>query len=251
MNEDIIYGRNSVIEALTSNHTMDKILIQEGLRHSQIGKIRNLAKERGIVYQFVDKRKLDRMTDGENHQGVAALAAAHKYAELSDILATAKANGEAPFILIADGITDPHNLGSIIRTADAAGAHGVVIPKNRSVSLNSVVAKVSAGAIEHMPVARVTNIAQTLELLKKEGLWIAGTALEAEQYCFESDLTGPLGIVIGSEGEGMSRLVREHCDFLVKIPMLGKTESLNASVAAGVLLYEAVRQRNKMTGDKK
>lgn len=251
MNEDIIYGRNSVIEALTSNHTMDKILIQEGLRHSQIGKIRNLAKERGIVYQFVDKRKLDRMTDGENHQGVAALAAAHKYAELSDILAAAKAKGEPPFLLIADGITDPHNLGSIIRTADAAGAHGVVIPKNRSVSLNSVVAKVSAGAIEHMPVARVTNIAQTLELLKKEGLWIAGTALEAEQYCFESDLTGPLGIVIGSEGEGMSRLVREHCDFLVKIPMLGKTESLNASVAAGVLLYEVVRQRNKMTGDKK
>ena len=251
MNEDIIYGRNSVIEALTSNHTMDKILIQEGLRHSQIGKIRNLAKERGIVYQFVDKRKLDRMTDGENHQGVAALTAAHKYAELSDILAAAKAKGEPPFLLIADGITDPHNLGSIIRTADAAGAHGVVIPKNRSVSLNSVVAKVSAGAIEHMPVARVTNIAQTLELLKKEGLWIAGTALEAEQYCFESDLTGPLGIVIGSEGEGMSRLVCEHCDFLVKIPMLGKTESLNASVAAGVLLYEAVRQRNKMTGDKK
>lgn len=251
MNEDIIYGRNSVIEALTSNHTMDKILIQEGLRHSQIVKIRNLAKERGIVYQFVDKRKLDRMTDGENHQGVAALAAAHKYAELSDILVSAKAKGEPPFLLIADGITDPHNLGSIIRTADAAGAHGVVIPKNRSVSLNSVVAKVSAGAIEHMPVARVTNIAQTLELLKKEGLWIAGTALEAEQYCFESDLTGPLGIVIGSEGEGMSRLVCEHCDFLVKIPMLGKTESLNASVAAGVLLYEAVRQRNKMTGDKK
>lgn len=251
MNEDIIYGRNSVIEALTSNHTMDKILIQEGLRHSQIGKIRNLAKEHGIVYQFVDKRKLDRMTDGENHQGVAALAAAHKYAELSDILAAAKSKGEPPFLLIADGITDPHNLGSIIRTADAAGAHGVVIPKNRSVSLNSVVAKVSAGAVEHMPVARVTNIAQTLELLKKEGLWIAGTALEAEQYCFESDLTGPLGIVIGSEGEGMSRLVREHCDFLVKIPMLGKTESLNASVAAGVLLYETVRQRNKMTGDKK
>ena len=144
-----------------------------------------------------------------------------------------------------EGITDPHNLGSIIRTANAAGAHGVVIPKDRSVSLNSVVAKVSAGAIEHTPVARVTNIAQTLEYLKKEGLWIAGTALEAEQYCYDADLTGALGIVIGSEGEGMSRLVREHCDFLVKIPMLGKAESLNASVAAGVLLYEAVRQRMK------
>lgn len=243
MNEDIIYGRNPVIEALEANHTMDKILIQEGLRHTQIGYIRNLAKEKGVLYRFTDKRKLDRMTDGENHQGVVALAAAHKYAELSDILASAKEKGEAPFIVIAEGITDPHNLGSIIRTANAAGAHGIVIPKDRSVSLNSVVAKVSAGAIEHTPVARVTNIAQTLELLKKEGLWIAGTALEAEQYCYDSDLKGPLGIVIGSEGEGMSRIVREHCDFLVKIPMLGQTESLNASVATAILLYEAVRQR--------
>ncbi len=243
MNEDIIYGRNPVIEALESGHTMDKIFIQEGLRHSQIGYIRNLAKERGIVYRFVDKRKLDNMTDGENHQGVVAFAAAHKYAELSDILKAARDKEEPPFIIIAEGITDPHNLGSIIRTANAAGAHGVVIPKDRSVSLSSVVAKVSAGAVEHTPVARVTNITQTIDLLKKEGLWIAGTALEAEQYHYESDLTGALGIVIGSEGEGMSRLVREHCDFLVKIPMLGKAESLNASVAAGVLLYEAVRQR--------
>lgn len=243
MNEDIIYGRNPVIEALEANHTMDKILIQEGLRHSQIGYIRNLAKEHGITYRFTDKRKLDRMVDGENHQGVVALAAAHGYAELNDILDTAKAKGERPFIVIAEGITDPHNLGSIIRTANAAGAHGVIIPKDRSVSLSSVVAKVSAGAIEHTPVARVTNIAQTLDRLKKEGLWIAGTDLEAEQYCYDTDLTGALGIVIGSEGEGMSRLVREHCDFLVKIPMLGKAESLNASVAAGVLLYEAVRQR--------
>lgn len=243
MNEDLIYGRNPVIEALEANHTMDKILIQEGLRHSQIGYIRNLAKERGITYRFADKRKLDKMTEGENHQGVVAIAAAHRYAELSDILDAAKEKGEPPFIVIADGITDPHNLGSIIRTANAAGAHGVIIPKDRSVSLSSVVAKVSAGAIEHTPVARVTNIAQTIDRLKKEGLWIAGTALEAEGYCYDSDLTGPLGIVIGSEGEGMSRLVRDHCDFLVKIPMLGKAESLNASVATGVLLYEAVRQR--------
>lgn len=248
MNEDILYGRNPVIEALESGHTMDKIFLQEGLRHSQIGYIRNLAKERGIIYRFVDKRKLDNMTDGENHQGVVALAAAHKYAELSDILKAAKDKDEPPFIIIAEGITDPHNLGSIIRTANAAGAHGVVIPKDRSVSLSSVVAKVSAGAVEHTPVARVTNITQTIDLLKKEGLWIAGTALEAEQYHYECDLTGALGIVIGSEGEGMSRLVREHCDFLVKIPMLGKAESLNASVAAGVLLYEAVRQRTKNKG---
>lgn len=243
MNEDILYGRNPVIEALQNDRTMDKILIQDGLRHSQIGLIRNLAKEKGIVYQFVDKRKLDKMCEGENHQGVAALAAAHKYAELSDILQKSKDLNEPPFIVITDGITDPHNLGSIIRTANAAGAHGVIIPKNRSVSLGSVVAKTSAGAVEHTPVARVTNIAQTIDQLKKEGLWIAGTALEAEQYCYDADLKGPLGIVIGSEGEGMSRIVREHCDFLVKIPMLGQTESLNASVAAGVLLYEAVRQR--------
>lgn len=243
MNEDILYGRNPVIEALETDRTMDKILIQDGLRHTQIGVIRNLAKEKGIVYQFVDKRKLDKMCDGENHQGVVALAAAHKYAEVSDILQKARDLNEPPFVVITDGITDPHNLGSIIRTANAAGAHGVIIPKNRSVSLGSVVAKTSAGAVEHTPVARVTNIAQTIDLLKKEGLWIAGTALEAEQYCYDSDLKGPLGIVIGSEGEGMSRIVREHCDFLVKIPMLGQTESLNASVAAGVLLYEAVRQR--------
>ena len=243
MNEDIIYGRNPIIEALEANHTMDKIFIQEGVRHTQIGIIRNLAKERGITYRFVDKRTLDRMTGGENHQGVAALAAAHPYAELSDILKRARDAGEPPFIIIAEGITDPHNLGSIIRTANAAGAHGIVIPKNRSVSLNSVVSKVSAGAVEYTPVARVTNIAQTLELLKKEGLWITGTAPDAEGLCYDSDLTGALGLVIGSEGEGMSRLVREHCDFLVKIPMLGRTESLNASVAAGILMYEAVRQR--------
>ncbi len=243
MNNDIIYGRNPIISALEANHTMDKILIQDGLRHSQIGYIRNLAKERGIVYQFVDKHKLDKMTDGENHQGVVALAAAHAYTDLRVILDAAKASDRPPFLVIADGITDPHNLGSIIRTANAAGAHGVIIPKNRSVSLSSVVAKVSAGAIEHMPVARVTNIAQTIELLKKEGLWIVGTALEGTQLCYECDMTGAIGIVIGSEGEGMSRIVREHCDFLVKIPMLGQTESLNASVAAGVLLYEAVRQR--------
>lgn len=247
MNEDIIYGRNPIIEALGANHTMDKIFIQEGLRHSQIGLIRNLAKERGISYQFVDKRKLDKMADGENHQGVIAYAAAHPYTELADILSAAKNGGKDPLLIIADGICDPHNLGSIIRTANAAGADGVIIPKNRSVSLSSVVAKVSAGAVEHMPVARVTNIAQTLELLKKEGLWIAGTALEAEQYHCDADLTGPLGIVIGSEGEGLSRIVREHCDFLIKIPMIGETESLNASVACGVLLYEAVRQRMKKT----
>lgn len=244
MNEDIIYGRNPVTEALKSGHTIDKIFIQEGMRHAQIGAIRNLAKEHGVVYQFVDKRKLDRMTDGENHQGVAAYAAAHKYSEVGDILNAAREKNEPPFIIIADGLSDPHNLGSIIRSANAAGAHGVIIPKNRSVSLNSVVAKVSTGAVEYTPVARVTNIAQTIEKLKKEGLWVCGTALEAEQTYYDADLTGALAIVIGSEGEGISRIVRDSCDFLVKIPMIGRTESLNASVAAGILLYESLRQRS-------
>ena len=246
MKDDMIYGRNPVIEALEAGRTtMDKILIQEGLRHSQIGYIRNLAKERGILYRFVDKRKLDLLCEGENHQGVAALAAAHTYAELEDHLAAAKKRNQPPFLVIAEGITDPHNLGSIIRTANAAGAHGVVIPKNRSVALNATVSKVSAGAVEYTPVARVTNIPQTLERLKKEGLWIVGTDLSGTQSHYECDLTGPLGVVVGSEGEGMSRLVRENCDFLVRIPMLGEIESLNASVAAGVLLYEAVRQRRQ------
>lgn len=246
MKDDMIYGRNPVIEALEAGRTtMDKLLIQEGLRHSQIGYIRNLAKERGILYRFVDKRKLDLLCEGENHQGVVALAAAHTYAELEEILAAAKKQNQPPFLVIAEGITDPHNLGSIIRTANAAGAHGVVIPKNRSVALNATVSKVSAGAVEYTPVARVTNIPQTLERLKKEGLWIAGTDLSGTQSHYECDLTGPLGIVVGSEGEGMSRLVRENCDFLVRIPMLGEIESLNASVAAGVLLYEAVRQRRQ------
>lgn len=244
MKDDMIYGRNPVIEALEAGKTtMDKILIQEGLRHSQIGYIRNLAKERGLLYRMVDKRKLDLLCEGENHQGVIALAAAHTYAELEDILAIAKKKNEPAFLVIAEGITDPHNLGSIIRTANAVGAHGVVIPKNRSVPLNATVSKVSAGAVEYTPVARVTNIPQTLERLKKEGLWIVGTDLAGTQTHYECDLTGALGIVIGSEGDGMSRLVRESCDFLVKIPMIGEIESLNASVAAGVLLYEAVRQR--------
>lgn len=243
MNEDIIYGRNPVIEAFEAGRTIDKVLIQEGVRHSQLGHIRSLAKDKGVLYQFVDKRKLDKLTDGENHQGVVAYVSAHSYATVDEILKSAADAGQPPFLIIADGITDPHNLGSIIRTANAAGAHGVIIPKNRSVSLNSVVAKVSAGAAEHTPVARVTNIAQTIESLKKQGVWIAGTALEATQLCYDCDLTGPLGIVIGSEGEGISRIVREHCDYLVKIPMCGKTESLNASVAAGILMFEAVRQR--------
>ncbi len=240
---DKIFGRNPIIEALEAGHTIDKLLIQDGIHHSQISKITALAKEKKIPFQFVNKRKLDELSGG-NHQGVVAYAAAHSYSDVADILEAARRRGEPPFVVVADGLTDPHNLGSILRTANAAGAHGVIIPRNRSVSVTATVAKVSAGAVEYIPVARVTNIAQTLEQLKKEGLWIVGTDLTAEQYHYDCNLTGALGVVIGSEGEGMSRLVREKCDFLVKIPMLGEIESLNASVAAGVLLYEAVRQRS-------
>lgn len=244
-NQDKIYGRNPVIEALENNHPINKIYIQERLNHTAIGKIRNLAKDRGVQYQFASKRILDQMCESENHQGVIASAAAHEYVTLEEVLDIAKERDESPFIVICEGITDPHNLGSIIRTANAAGAHGIIIPKNRSVALNSTVAKVSAGAIEYTKVAKVTNISQTIEKLKKLGLWIVGTDLSGTQTHYECDLKGPLGVVIGSEGEGMSRLVRESCDFLVKIPMLGEIESLNASVATGVLLYEAVRQRQK------
>ncbi len=246
MKEDMLYGRNPVIEALEAGTTViDKILIQDGLRHTLIGKIRNLAKEKGVLYRFVDKRKLDTLCEGENHQGVVAMIAAHTYATVEEILSLAKEKGEPPFVVVAEGISDPHNLGSIIRTANAAGAHGVIIPKNRSVALNATVAKVSAGAVEYTKVARVTNIGQTLDKLKKEGIWIVGTDLTGTQVHSDCDLTGNLAIVIGSEGEGMSRLTREACDFLVKIPMIGEIESLNASVAAGILLYEAVRQRSK------
>lgn len=244
MNDNMIYGRNPVIEALRTGTTeIDKLMIQEGLKHPQIQEVIRLCKKNGVFYRFADKRKLDTLAEGENHQGVIALIAAHKYAELADILAVAEEKGQPPFLVILDGITDPHNLGSIIRTANAAGAHGIVIPKNRSASLNATVSKVAAGAAEYTPVARVTNLGQTLEKLKKSGLWIVGTDLSGTQSHTECSLTGALGLVIGSEGEGMSRLVRESCDFLVKIPMIGAIESLNASVAAGVLLYEAVRQK--------
>lgn len=242
--EDRIFGTNPVFEALNSGREIDKIFILEGARHSRLGEIISLAKKRGVHYTNVSRKKLDELSDGGNHQGVLAFAAVHSYAEVEDILDAARKKGESPLILIAEGLKDPHNLGSIIRCANAAGAHGVIIPKNRSVGLNSTVAKVSAGAVEYTPVARVTNIASTIDKLKEQGLWIAGTALEESSIYTNADLTGALAIVIGSEGEGLSRLTREKCDFLVKIPMLGQAESLNASVAAGILLYESVRQRN-------
>ncbi len=241
--EDKIYGTNPVLEALNSGREIDKIFVLEGARHSRLGEIISLAKKRHIHYTTVNRKKLDEMADGGNHQGILAFVAAHSYAEVSDILASAKEKGEPPFILIAEGLKDPHNLGSIIRCANAAGAHGVIIPKNRSVGLNATVSKVSAGAVEYTPVARVTNIASVIDELKDAGVWVAGTALEGSTLYTKADLKGPLAIVIGSEGDGLSRLTREKCDFLIRIPMLGQAESLNASVAAGIILYEAVRQR--------
>lgn len=241
--EDRIYGTNPVLEVLNSDREVDKLFVQDGVRHSKLAQITAAAKKRGIRYQLVSKQKLDELSDGGNHQGVLVFAAVHDYVQIDDILNLAEKRGEKPFVIIAEGLTDPHNLGSIIRTANAAGAHGVIIPKNRSVGLNATVAKVSAGAVEHTMVARCTNVASCIEDLKKKGLWIVGTALEGSMPIYDCDMKDATGIVIGSEGEGISRLVREKCDFLVKIPMLGKTESLNASVAAGVMMYEVVRQR--------
>lgn len=243
--QDKIYGFNPVIEALESGSEIDKILLKDGIKHSKASKITALAKEKKIPFQFVNQSKLDTLAEGGNHQGVVAFSAVHRYYTVDEILESAAEKNEPPFIVILDSVTDPHNLGSIIRTANAAGAHGVIIPKNRSAGLSSTVFKVSAGASEYTKVAKVTNLSRTVEDLKKKGVWVAGTALEAEGFHFDTDLKGPLAVIIGSEGEGMSRILREKCDFLVKIPMLGQIESLNASVAAGVLLYEAVRQRIK------
>ena len=241
--QDKIYGFNPVIEALGSDREIDKILIKDGIKHSKASKITAMAKEKKIPFQFVNQAKLDTLAEGGNHQGVVAFAAAHTYSTVEDILSYANEKGEPPFVVILDSITDPHNLGSIIRTANAAGVHGIIIPKNRSVGLNSTVFKVSAGASEYTKVAKVTNLSRTVEDLKKQGLWVTGTDLSAEGMHYNCDLKGPLAVIIGSEGEGMSRILKEKCDFLVKIPMLGQIESLNASVAAGVLIYEAVRQR--------
>ncbi len=241
---DIIYGRNPILEALNAGRPIDRIYIKDGLNHPIIGKIRDLAKEKGVRYDFAEGRRLDKMCEGGAHQGVVAIVSAYSYGDVEDILRRAEERGTDPFVVICDGITDPRNLGSIIRTANGAGASGVIIPKNRSVQLTATVEKASAGALEYTLVARVANLSSAIEKLKKRGLWVVGTDLSAERSCYDQDLTGPLAVVIGSEGEGMSRIVREHCDFLVKIPMFGETESLNASVAAGILLYEAVRQRN-------
>ena len=241
--DGIIEGRNAVIEALRAGETIDKIYILKGETDKTLGHIASKARAAGIVVVDADRRKLDNMSRTHAHQGVIALAAVREYVTVESILESAAAKGKNPLLVICDEISDPHNLGAILRTAECAGAHGVIIPKRRSAGLTAVVAKTSAGAVSYMPVARVPNMAALLKDLKKQGVWVFGTAAEGATTLYDADLKGPAAIVIGSEGDGMSRLVTENCDFLVSIPMKGKISSLNASAAAAILLYEAVRQR--------
>lgn len=241
--DGVIEGRNAVIEALRAGENIDKIFIQKGETDKTLGHIASKARAAGIVVVDADKRKLDGMSRTHAHQGVIALAAMREYVSVEDILAKAAEKGENPLIIVCDEISDPHNLGAIIRTAECAGAHGVIIPKRRSAGLTAVVAKTSAGAVAHMPVARVANIPSLLKDLKKQGVWVFGTAASGTTSLYDADLKGAAAIVIGSEGDGMTRLAEENCDFLVSIPMKGKLNSLNASAAAAILLYEAVRQR--------
>lgn len=237
-----IFGRNPVLEVLKSQQSINKLLLAKGERKGSILEILKLAKEKHVPIQQVEKKYLDKMFPGKNHQGVVAYVSATAYVDWQDLLARAQERKEEPLLIILDEIEDPHNLGAILRTADATGAHGVIIPKRRAVGLTEGVAKASAGAVNYVPVARVANIAQTLEALKKEGLWIAGTSLKGENL-YKQNLKGPLAIVIGNENKGLSRLVEEKCDFLVSIPMQGEINSLNASVATGIVLYEILRQR--------
>lgn len=242
VNPNLLIGRNPITEAIKAGRQIDKILMQKGIEGS--GKaIGGLAREKGITIQYVDKIVLDKLAPGRPHQGVAAYVAAHAYVSVDDILKSAKDKGEDPLIVILDGLEDPHNLGAILRSCDGAGAHGVIIPSHRSVSLTETVAKASAGAIEYIPVAKVGNLSMTIEDLKKKGLWIASVDMDGENYSLAS-LSGPLAIVIGGEGAGVSRLVKEKSDFVVSIPMKGKVNSLNASNAAAIVLYEASRQRD-------
>ncbi len=242
-NENQLEGRNALTEALKSGRTIDKVFIASGEIDRGLQKLAADAKEAGAVVVTVDRRKLDMMSLSHSHQGVIALAAAREYFSIDDILESARQKGEEPLIVICDELSDPHNLGAILRSAECAGAHGVIIPKRRSVGLTAVVAKASAGAVEYMKVAKVTNIVAAIEELKKKGVWIFGTAAEGSIPMYQADLKGPAAIVIGSEGDGMTRLVRQSCDVTVNIPMRGNITSLNASAAASILLYEAVRQR--------
>lgn len=242
--EDIVAGRNAVMEALKGSRSVNKLMIANGSTEGSIKEIIVVAKEKGVNIQYWDRSKLDSIARGIRHQGVLAQVAPVQYAELEDILQVAKDRNEPPFIVLLDELEDPHNLGAILRTADAAGVHGVLIPKHRSCPLSATVAKTSAGAVEHVPVARVGNLVQTIKKLKQEGLWVAAADMDGKDY-YDSDLTGPLLLIIGSEGQGVGRLVKEQCDFVVRIPMVGKINSLNASVAGSILMYEAMKQRRK------
>lgn len=240
----VIEGRNAVLEALRSGKPMDKLYVLDGCQDGPIRTIVREAKKHDVILQFVTKERLNQLSETGKHQGVIAHAAAYEYAQVEDMLELAKSRGEDPFIFLLDNIEDPHNLGAIIRTANLAGAHGVIIPKRHAAGLTSTVAKTSAGALNYTPVAKVSNLGQTIEELKKEGLWFVCADMGGE-LMYKLNLTGPMGVVIGNEGEGVSRLVREKCDFVAAIPMKGDIDSLNASVAAGVLAYEVVRQRMK------
>ena len=238
----LIEGRNEVIEAFRSGRTIDRIFVLDGSHDGKLETIRREAKKAGLRVDYVDRKRLDELSESGNHQGVIARAAAYSYASVEDILERAEKKQEAPFIFLLDGIEDPHNLGAIIRTADLAGAHGVIIPKDRAVGLTATVAKASAGALNYVPVAKVTNLARTMGDLKDRGLWFAGADMDGK-VMYDCDLKGAIGLVIGAEGSGLSRLVKEKCDFSVRIPTKGNIDSLNASVAAGILAFEIVRQR--------
>lgn len=243
---EMIAGKNPVLEALRAGREINKLWIAEGVKKSGVQELIDLAKERGVLVQFVPKQKIDKLAD--NHQGIVAAVAAYDYAELDDLFNVAQAKNEDPFFIILDELEDPHNLGSIMRTADAIGVHGIIIPKRRAVGLTAVVAKASTGAIEHVPVVRVTNLAQTVDELKERGVWIAGTDAKGSQDYRKMDATLPLALIIGSEGKGMSRLLKDKCDFLYNLPMIGHVTSLNASVAAALLMYEVYRKRQEANG---
>lgn len=242
MNEQYVVGRNPVLELLKTDKEIDKLYVLKGDLQGSINKILGIAKDRGIVVQQVDKNKLDSMSEGNAHQGVAALVTGFEYSTIEDILKKAKDLNESPFIIILDGIEDTHNLGAIVRTAECAGAHGIIIPRRRSAMVNQTVYKASAGAVEHMLIANVNNISNSIEELKDKGLWVYGADMSGKDYYYNTKLDGPIALVIGNEGKGISRLVKEKCDVLVKVPMLGKISSLNASTAAAILIYEVVRQ---------
>lgn len=241
--ELMLEGRNAVMEAFRSGKTIDKLFVLDGCKDGPVLSILREARKQDTIIKYVDKQRLDQLSETGRHQGVIAQSAAYGYAEVQELLDIARSRGEAPFLILLDGIEDPHNLGAILRTANLAGAHGLIIPKNRSVGLTAAAARSSAGAISYTPVAKVTNLVRTMEDLKKEGIWFACADMDGD-CMYDTDLTGPIGLVIGNEGNGVSRLVREACDFRVSIPMKGNIDSLNASVAAGVLSYEILRQRD-------